>query len=151
MNTKRLEFIEFKERLICGEPVFYKTVKIVINNGIRFMRVAKSKKIIEVNYSFINKLSENQLKFMLEWHIRRRKFTNEYDCDRATFNYCTKHLNIPPDEIYQLFVTYSFNNSIERKKRLFELLTISPEEHKIYLVKHYFTNLWKRINPFAKL
>jgi len=145
-----LEFIKFKENLLQGIPVFYKTYRIRVNNGIRNIRVAKSKKIIEVNYPFISRISENQLKFLLEWHRRRRKFTNEYDCDRATFNYCTKHLNIDPEEIYNLFKTYNFNNRKARQQRLYELITLSPVEHKMYLVKQFFLKLWKKINPFAK-
>jgi hypothetical protein len=145
-----LEFIKFKENLLQGIPVFYKTYRIRVNNGIRYIRVAKSKKIIEVNYPFISRISENQLKFLLEWHRRRRKFTNEYDCDRATFNYCTKHLNIDPEEIYNLFKTYNFNNRKARQQRLYELITLSPVEHKMYLVKQFFLKLWKKINPFAK-
>ncbi|NSW46458.1 MAG: hypothetical protein HPY79_11650 [Bacteroidales bacterium] len=145
-----LEFIKFKENLLQGIPVFYKTYRIRVNNGIRYIRVAKSKKIIEVNYPFISRISENQLKFLLEWHRRRRKFTNEYDCDRATFNYCTKHLNIDPEEIYNLFKTYNFNNRKARQQRLYELITLSLVEHKMYLVKQFFLKLWKKINPFAK-
>lgn len=147
---KQLEFTKFKENLLKGIPVYYKAVKIVVNNGIRYMRVAKNKKIIEVNYSFINRITEQQLIFMLEWHIRRRKYTNEYDCDRATFRYCTQHLNINEDEIYNLFKTYHFNNAEIRRQRLFNLITLSPEEHKIYVIKQFFIRLWNKINQFIK-
>lgn len=147
---QQLEYTEFKKNLLYGFPVFYKSTKIIVNNGIRYMRVAKTKKIIELNYAFIERISENQLLFMLEWHRRRRKYTNEYDCDKATFNYCTKHLNINPDEIYYLYKTYHFNNAKERQQRLFELVTLSSEENKLYLIKQYIINIWKKINPWSK-
>lgn len=149
MNMKQLEFTEFKRKLVVGEPVYYKTMRIRVNNGIRYIRVAKNKKIIEVNFPFIQRISENQLLFLLEWHYRRRKYTNEYDCDRATFNYCTR-MGIDAEEIYSLFKAFSFNNKKERQKRLFELITLSPEEHFIYLVKQFIKNVWKKINPFVK-
>ncbi len=149
MRMKQLEFTEFKEKMLKGEPVYYKTMKVIINNGIRHIRVAKEKKIIEVNYAFINRISENQLLFLLEWHRKRRKFTNEFDCDKATLNYCTKYLNINPEEIYILFKNYPFANAHVRMKRMFELLTISESEYRINQLKQYLYNIlykiWNRI------
>ncbi|GAB4404060.1 MAG: hypothetical protein Fur0028_16460 [Bacteroidales bacterium] len=59
-------------------------------------------------------------------------------------------MGIDAEEIYTLFKSFNFNNKKERQKRLFELITLSPEEHFIYLIKIFFQKLWKKINLFAK-
>jgi len=139
MQMKQLEFID------PDSLTYYRGYKVAINNTIKYIRLARGQRLIEINRAFFMRITNGQRIFLLEWHRRRPRYSNEYDTDRSTFEYCTKHLNIPADEIYELFRTLMFRNGIERKNRLFHLVTISKEEYRWQQLKQKLWNVWNSI------
>jgi len=123
----------------------YRGYKVAVNNSIKYIRVTRGQRLIELNREFFMRITNAQRIFLLEWHRRRLRYSNEYDCDKKTFEYCTKHLNIEPEEIYNLFRSNMFRNGIERKNRLFQLVTISKEEYQWQQFKQIILNVWNRI------
>jgi hypothetical protein len=131
------------------ETSSYKGYRLEVNNRCKTIRVSSKFRIIEYNYRFFFAITDYQRIFMAEWAIMKKKFPNDYDCDKHTKSKCIK-MGIPEEEIYALYNNVRFTSKHNRDQRIYHLVTISPEEYQlnriISFIKQPFIWLRKKIS-----
>lgn len=130
MQMKQLEYTEY----FVDSHSNYHAIKFYVNNKIKTFRVDKKNRAIEYNTRFWYRLTLNQEQYLLIWARLILKGKTILKADTAAFKKY-KILGLPEEEVENLFLSMMFNNSIERRNRIFNIATISKKEYFLITLK----------------